>query len=153
MTCKQKFKSNSQNQPKQECNRKSACGDAISFRTLSQVFDYLYNGFSRTTTWELKYSAPPVQTSTSSSSEDSKSSDFSKTNNQVQGVDEADIIKTDGDYIYSISDSILSIILAYPAHNAKVVSKIEIKEFKPIALFVEGNYLAVIGTTNITLSA
>ena len=33
------------------------------------------------------------------------SKDYSKTNIQVEGVDEADIIKTDGDYIYSISEN------------------------------------------------
>ena len=32
----------------------------------------------------------------------STTKDYSKTNIQVEGVDEADIIKTDGDYIYSI---------------------------------------------------
>ena len=33
------------------------------------------------------------------------SKDYSETNIQVEGVDEADILKTDGDYIYSISNN------------------------------------------------
>ena len=34
-----------------------------------------------------------------------RTKDYSKTNVQVEGVDEADIIKTDGDYIYSLSEN------------------------------------------------
>ena len=43
--------------------------------------------------------------SDNSSDESFKPKDYSKTNIQVEGVDEADIIKTDGDYIYSLSGS------------------------------------------------
>ena len=35
--------------------------------------------------------------------------DFSGTNNQEQGVDEADFVKTDGYYIYLLQDSTLTI--------------------------------------------
>lgn len=38
----------------------------------------------------------------------------SETNNQVENVDEADILKNDGNYIYTLSNNILSIIQAYP---------------------------------------
>jgi uncharacterized secreted protein with C-terminal beta-propeller domain len=31
------------------------------------------------------------------------SNDYSKTNVQVEGIDEADIVKTDGEYIYIVS--------------------------------------------------
>ena len=37
--------------------------------------------------------------------------DYSETNIQVEGVDEADILKTDGDYIYSISENMIIKIL------------------------------------------
>lgn len=70
--------------------------------------------------------------------------DYSETNNQVVGVDEADIIKTDGNYIYTISDNTLYIILAYPGKNAKIVSTIEF-ENTPSELFVKGDKLAVFG--------
>ena len=39
---------------------------------------------------------------------------YSTTNIQVAGVDEADIIKTDGHYIYTISGRNVSILMAYP---------------------------------------
>ncbi len=55
-------------------------------------------------------------------------------------------MKEDGTYIYTISDRILSIILAYPANQARVVSTIDMKNFNCTALFIEGDYLAAFGT-------
>jgi len=52
------------------------------------------------------------------------SPDYSQTNIQVAGVDEADIVKTDGKYIYSVSGSKVIILDAYPAENATIVSQI-----------------------------
>lgn len=49
--------------------------------------------------------------------------DYSGTNVQVAGVDEADFIKTDGKYAYIISGSKLTIVDAYPPEDAKIVSK------------------------------
>ena len=51
-------------------------------------------------------------------------SDYTGTNIQVDGVDEADFVKTDGRYIYSVSDEIIYII---NPNNGKpvLVSKIE----------------------------
>ncbi|UCC28619.1 MAG: beta-propeller domain-containing protein, partial [Candidatus Bathyarchaeota archaeon] len=40
--------------------------------------------------------------------------DFSTTNIQVAGVDEADIVKTDGEYLYVLTGGSLLIIKAYP---------------------------------------
>jgi len=70
--------------------------------------------------------------------------DYSETNVQVEGVDEADIIKTDGNYIYTISDKILYIIKAYPGEDAEIVSTIKF-ENSPSSLFVLGDKLAVFG--------
>jgi len=52
--------------------------------------------------------------------------DHSKTNIQVEGVDEADIVKTDGEHIYVISGPKVVIVKAYPAEEAVVVSKITV---------------------------
>lgn len=62
-------------------------------------------------------------------------SDYSKTNVQVEGVDEADIVKNDGKYIYAVTGSgygyyggatgKVAIINAYPASQMNIVSQIE----------------------------
>ena len=54
------------------------------------------------------------------------SNDYSKTNIQVEGVDEADVVKTDGEYIYVISGQKVVIVKAYPAEEAAILSKIAV---------------------------
>jgi len=49
--------------------------------------------------------------------------DYSTTNVQVAGVDEADFVKNDGQYIYIISNGRLLIVDACPAENASVISE------------------------------
>ncbi|MFH1127776.1 MAG: beta-propeller domain-containing protein [archaeon] len=55
----------------------------------------------------------------------SGTSDFSKTNIQVEGVDEADIVKSDGKFIYTVSSSKIFIVKAYPAESAEIVSLVD----------------------------
>lgn len=52
--------------------------------------------------------------------------EHSKTNVQVEGVDEADIVKTDGEFIYVISSGQLVILKAYPAEDAEILSQIRL---------------------------
>ncbi|MDD9953494.1 MAG: beta-propeller domain-containing protein [Candidatus Woesearchaeota archaeon] len=72
----------------------------------------------------------------------SQKADFSETNVQVQGVDEADIIKTDGEYIYTTTGKTLFIIAA--GENAEIIETIEL-EHQPQGMFVHGDTLAVFG--------
>jgi inhibitor of cysteine peptidase len=58
----------------------------------------------------------------------SGASDYSATNIQVAGVDEADIVKTDGEYIYLVSGNKTIIVRAYPPVQAQIVSEIELEE-------------------------
>ena len=59
-------------------------------------------------------------------------SDYSTTNIQVEGVDEADIVKNDGKYIYAVSGNKLKIIDAYPAENMEVLSEMNISGISSI---------------------
>jgi uncharacterized secreted protein with C-terminal beta-propeller domain len=52
--------------------------------------------------------------------------DYSTTNIQVEGVDEADIVKNDGKYIYTVVQGKVVIVDAYPAEEMNVVGEIEI---------------------------
>lgn len=78
------------------------------------------------------------------------SDDFSQTNVQVEGVDEADIIKNDGEYIYLIKDQTVRIIKAYPPSVMREVSEIEIEDvgFWPQEMFVDGDRLVIIGQSS-----
>ena len=68
--------------------------------------------------------------------------DYSKTNIQVEGVDEADIVKTDGDYIYVISGQKVVTVKAYPAEEAAVLSRITFNGTLK-QLFINGERLVV----------
>ncbi|MGM5481552.1 MAG: beta-propeller domain-containing protein, partial [Nanobdellota archaeon] len=70
--------------------------------------------------------------------------DYSETNVQVKGVDEADIIKTDGDHIYTIDQSSVHIIKSMPAADAEVISTISY-DYEPQGLFVNGDKMMIIG--------
>ncbi|MDI6905816.1 MAG: beta-propeller domain-containing protein, partial [Candidatus Bathyarchaeia archaeon] len=69
----------------------------------------------------------------------------STTNIQVAGVDEADIVKTDGEYLYVVSSNNVCILKAYPTDEAKVLSKITLNETYNIKIYVNGDKLAVLG--------
>jgi inhibitor of cysteine peptidase len=67
---------------------------------------------------------------------------YSPTNIQVAGVDEADIVKTDGQYIYLVSGNRTIIVKAYPPEQAQVLSKIEV-EGTVMGIFINGDRLVV----------
>ena len=79
----------------------------------------------------------------------SGNNDFSKTNIQVENVDEADVIKTDGEYIYSLSDNKVIITDARDPQNTKVAFELTSTSYtgtSPEEILLYGNDLIVIGT-------
>lgn len=69
---------------------------------------------------------------------------YSPTNTQVLGVDEADLVKTDGKYIYSISNQAL--IITKAMDEATIAKVIHYKDnFHPTEIYVDENRLIVIG--------
>ena len=73
--------------------------------------------------------------------------DFSTTNIQVTGVDEADIIKNDGKYIYMIKGDTVRIIDAYPPNTMGEAAELDFDDeyFRPREMFVKEDQLVVIG--------
>lgn len=80
--------------------------------------------------------------------------EYSETNVQVNGVDEADIVKTDGKNIYQLTNDELIITRAYPANEMKVIERIRFNDgynqkysLYPNELYVDENYIVVIAQT------
>ena len=71
--------------------------------------------------------------------------DFSGTNNQEQGVDEADFVKTDGYYIYLLQDSTLTITGVPEFGEIEFVSNSTI-EGTPISMMLRGDHLVVLSS-------
>ncbi len=86
----------------------------------------------RTSVLEADYSADPS---------------YSATNIQVEGVDEADILKTDGEYIYLVSGNNITIVKAYPPEEAEVLSRIELNG-TVVGIFINGERLVVFEQSN-----
>lgn len=70
--------------------------------------------------------------------------DYSKTNNQVEGVEEADIVKTDGEYIYYVTNE--KVVIANGV-DLKIVAEIKYEEEQIQAqeIFINKNKLIIIG--------
>lgn len=99
-------------------------------------------------TFALSDMALSESSSAKISGDSSGASDFSTTNNQIEGVDEADIVKNDGTYIYSLSQNRLVISQAFPVDSAKVISVIEFDEEDNVQeFFISNNELIVFTNT------
>ena len=79
------------------------------------------------------------------------SPDYSQTNVQVAGVDEPDFVKNDARYIYVISGNTLTIVDAYPATSASVLSKTELED-TPREIFINGDRLVLLKTGSAEVS-
>ena len=97
------------------------------------ALDSLKNSREETLTLQDTAGAMPMAP-TEADAEDDKLTDYSGTNLQVEGVDEADMIKTDGEYIYIVSGGNITIVKAYPPEEAKVVSKISAVSYTHLTL-------------------
>ncbi|TKC20164.1 hypothetical protein FA727_08135 [Robertmurraya kyonggiensis] len=74
------------------------------------------------------------------------SQDVSETNIQVQGVDETDIVKTNGSHIYQITDNKVNIIETTNGAKMKKLDPLLFsKNFTPSQLFLHEDRLLVIG--------
>jgi len=72
---------------------------------------------------------------------------YSKTNIQVENVDEPDIVKNDGKYIYILSGENLTIMQGYPAEDAKILSIINLNG-NGQEIFINNDKLIIFGQEN-----
>jgi len=77
--------------------------------------------------------------------------DYSGTNVQVAGVDEADNVKTDGNYLYIARGTIVYVASAYPPDKGKLISTIDLHA-KIKGLYIAGDKLVVFSQNNTVFS-
>ncbi|MBU0616067.1 MAG: beta-propeller domain-containing protein [Nanoarchaeota archaeon] len=126
------------------------------FSSTEELTDYLTNSMVNTASYggamfgrgvmmesmAMDTAAAPMASGMVKSAAETSAADYSETNVQVQGVDEADFVKNDGKYIYTISGNKLVIVNAFPAEDAKIVFEDEISG-NPRSLFVNGDKLVL----------
>lgn len=138
--------------------------DLVSFSSCSELKEAIeknssYNDYSRGWEGDLVFEeamddaqmAMPTAgaTNESKSASDGGSADYSETNIQVEGVDEADIVKTDGKYIYLIKDDTVRVVYAYPPGDMYETDSVTFGDdsFRPMEMYVSDYKLVVIGTS------
>ena len=129
----------------QKFNSKAEIENFLKEQT--QIGNYWGGGIIMESTMDMAVSKS-VSINSGSTPTAQGSTDFSTTNIQVEGVDEADIVKNDGKYIYTLSGNTLAIVDAYPAQNAQLVSNITIDGYAQ-EIYINDDKLVVLGNKNI----
>lgn len=82
-------------------------------------------------------------------SDTAATSDHSTTNLQVQGVDEEDLVKTDGEYIFKVNaQKIINVIKVSEDAKMEIIKDITFEEnFSINGIFLKGNALIVVGNS------
>lgn len=129
--------------------RSGDCGEADRFESLEDMDEFL--NISLEDLWRGGWPMVPDSSmnrwETFTVTGQSGGEDYSGTNIQVAGVDEADIVKTDGEFIYVISGRSVVILKAYPPSDAKVLSKIMLN-YHPYELFITDSKLVLFSNYN-----
>ena len=133
----------SDNQPKQEeTSEEISLAKVETFENFYKIVKSNTKNISKERNMAINEEA--FEDNTKSTTTESSSS---KTNTQVENVDEADIVKVESNYIYYIAEDKIVIINAEKPENAEKVSEINYEEegFYPNELYVKNNKLVVIG--------
>lgn len=130
-------------EPSDDLKKFASSKELAEFLQKSQQTGYnvLYGGIRRDMV-AMEESADSAKGAPTAAPSAQGADDYSTTNIQVEGVDEADFVKNDGKHIYMIADNKLLIVDAFPAENSEIISETEIKG-RPRDLFVAGDRLVV----------
>jgi len=127
-----------------------AAGDEI----LVQVYSSSFKPTQKSQSGEFSGATGTIRTSSSASSVPAATQvptaepgrKYSTTNVQVKDVEEADIVKTDGTYIYLVTGNRLHILKGYPATGAGIISTLQFSG-SPQSLYLDGDRLVLITST------
>ena len=134
----------------QELKKFSSVQELRGFLKNSAVnSDYVvsYEGLKTRAVSDISVVAQTAEISAAKAAPSISAVDYSQTNIQVEGVDEADFVKNDGKYIYVISQNKLVIVNAFPAENAKILSETKI-EGRARDMFVNKDRLIIFAEDN-----
>ncbi len=111
------------------------CSDLRSYVTdalVDNLLGSLYGGW-----WDLPWS--------DGGDVGGEPSDYSTTNNQEDGVDEMDIVKTDGTHLFVAREASVAILESWPPAETRVVAELATDGYRQ-GLFLSGDRLAVISS-------
>jgi len=124
-------------------------GELKAFSSRQELVNFIENRASKdgNSGYYWNDGAMRVQAESLSGSAPEYTDDFSSTNLQVVGVDEPDMVKTDGGFLYIIAQGTAWIVRAYPPYNASLAAQINFTEGKqPRDIFIQEDVLVVLAT-------
>ncbi|MEG2080803.1 MAG: beta-propeller domain-containing protein [Oscillospiraceae bacterium] len=115
-----------------------------------------FNLFGNKQNSNLEAGSPEMGADETAKKTDSESSQFGGTNLQVKNVDEADIVKNDGKYLYTVSANINSKVIIANVENPKdlkIVSSIDFQKedyyTQIVEIYQSGDTLIIIKNSNL----
>ena len=127
-----------------ELRRFESCSEAQDFLSdvmLNTALEYQY-GYGWWGTDDIAMDAEPSAENSGEGSSEAPS-DYTTTNVQEEGVDELDVVKTDGEYIYVAQDKGLHIVDSWPAEEAHKLASLDFEGWIR-GLFLYGDKLVVL---------
>lgn len=122
-------------------------GQALQFTNREELSEYIKN--NEFENYRYNIVAEDVNTSQATGIDGSATKvedDYTKTNVQVEGVDEGDIVKVDGSAIYQLTFEGF-VIIQVNSGQMEIASRVEIENYVPIELYCYKNKLVTIGRT------
>ncbi len=89
--------------------------------------------------------APRVQAAPPIAQTGGGPSHYTKTNVHEKGVDEADLVKTDGKFVYTLRNNELVIAKTWPVDRPDIVARLTFKTMVPSQLYLHGDQLVLQG--------
>ena len=131
----------------------SATGIYIGFRMVPPIQLQRFNSFAELSLFLYTHRASPWGGSPSATfqaggadTSAGGAAGYSTTNVQVEGVDEPDHVKTDGTYIYTLTETEVVVVRAYPPEDAGIIRRFQ-PVGQPTTLFLyDSSKLVVIST-------
>lgn len=127
-------------------------GDLLKFQSCADLGEHIkensgtrYYGVSEEISGSVK---TLLSADDSAKSVEAPHTEYSSTNVQVEGVDEADIVKNDGEYVYILEGATVRVVKAYPAGEMEELDRVAFTDsnFYPSDMYVDGDRLVVMGT-------
>jgi inhibitor of cysteine peptidase len=120
------------NEVEKENNITTSSGRFERFHSYDELTGYIKSVSPESWVQPIRFSLTTTMATTTAVELNVKSGErpeyYSNTNVQVTGIDEADIVKTDGEYVYLISSDTVKIVRVYPPKEAGLVATIYVKE-------------------------
>ena len=128
-----------------------------TFSSFQEIQEYINGKTSANNFWNInvQFDRPSITkdidffSAPMSAYSESASTDYSTTNIQVEGVDEGDIVKIDGEYAYIVSRNRTKIYMldVYPPTDLRILSQIELN-WTISEIYLNENKLLILGIIN-----